>query len=118
MELLIESDDAVESADWPIAGPLVPDLDIKSLLPPISTEGLSMPCTAGSCRSMQIHSEPYSLPASECSQAPFGIPEHLRISDALIGLHEDTGVKVTLFRKPSSFHNEWEIWNEFVNYNC
>ena len=54
------------------------------------------------------------LPVCECLEAPFGLPEELRISDAIVGQHEEEGMPVTFFRKPNQFCGEWEIWKEFV----
>lgn len=70
--------------------------------------------TPDSCRSPQ-HNEDLALASENDScNGPFGIPEHLRISGAIIGQHEKTGINVTLFRKPSPFCEEWEIWDELI----
>jgi hypothetical protein len=53
---------------------------------------------------------------SECAEDQFGLPEHVRISDAIIGQHEETGITVTFFRRPNRFNAEWEIWEEFVRF--
>jgi hypothetical protein len=103
-----------EPATEPIAGPSTVDLDTRGLSPESSTDELSKTSNPSSCRSMQSIEEPDLLPASECSVSPYGIPEHLRISDAIVGQRGETGINVTFFRKPSPFCLEWEIWSEVV----
>ncbi|CAI6091054.1 unnamed protein product [Clonostachys chloroleuca] len=55
-----------------------------------------------------------SPPVWECLDPPFGLPEELRISEAIIGQHEKKGMPVTFFRKPNQLRNKWEIWKEFI----
>jgi hypothetical protein len=54
-----------------------------------------MAFTPDSCRSIQ------SITVHAYSDTRFGIPEHLRIPDAIIGQHEERGITGTFFRKPS-----------------
>jgi hypothetical protein len=50
----------------------------------------------------------------DCIEAPFGLPDHLRISDALVTQCEEKEMWVTFFRKPHAVSSDWEIWNEHI----
>lgn len=94
--------------------PFTPEISNFNLLRENSTNGCSMAFTPESRRSIQSSRDWKSLPVNDFSDTHFGIPEHLRISDAIIGHHEERGISVTFFRKPGPFCGEWEIWNEFI----
>jgi hypothetical protein len=78
------------------------------------TSAVDHQSTPDSCRSLQYNRDIALASENDNCNGPFGIPEHLRISGAIIGQHERTGINVTLFRKPSPFCEEWQIWNEFI----
>jgi hypothetical protein len=94
--------------------PSTPDVGNFSLSPENSTNGYSIASTPDSCLSTQSNKDSVLTSIDDNCDGNFGIPEHLRISDAIIGPHEETGINVTLFRKPGPFCKEWEIWHDFI----
>jgi hypothetical protein len=98
----------------PLNRPSTPDVGNFSLSPESSTNGYSIASTPDSCLSTQSDKDSVLTSIDDNCDGNFGIPEHLRISDAIIGPHEETGINVTLFRKPGRFCKEWEIRHDLI----
>jgi hypothetical protein len=47
-------------------------------------------------------------------EAPYGLPEALRVADAIIGPLESDGRWTTFFRKPKTVGGKWEKWDEYI----
>lgn len=60
----------------------------------------------------QLHEEP--LPSVLITEAPFGLPEELRVHDAMIGPETEDGTWVAVFRKLHGVGAEWDVQNDWV----
>ncbi|RSM00818.1 hypothetical protein CEP52_008909 [Fusarium oligoseptatum] len=47
-------------------------------------------------------------------ESPFGIPEHRRIKNAIIGVAEDGGIWTTFFQDPEPGQTQWKVTREFL----
>ncbi|WAO86177.1 Zn(2)-C6 fungal-type domain-containing protein [Fusarium falciforme] len=46
--------------------------------------------------------------------SPFGVPEHRRIKNAIIGVAEDGGIWTTFFQDPEPGQTQWKVTREFL----
>jgi len=53
------------------------------------------------------------LPAHS-AEAPFDLPEHLRVHDAILGPEKEDGSWVTVFRKLQGLDADWDVQTEYV----
>ncbi|KAM0550714.1 hypothetical protein ACHAPJ_008779 [Fusarium lateritium] len=84
---------------------------------------LSIPSSASSPSSMSEPLSPISAALEGVQQldlksadleAPFGIPDHRRIRNTIIGPADEGGIWVTYFRDPEQGNTEWDITREFL----
>lgn len=54
------------------------------------------------------------LPTNFLTEAPFGLPEELRIHDAIIGPEREDGTWVAVFRKLHGVDADWDVQNDWV----
>lgn len=54
------------------------------------------------------------LPANLIMEAPFGLPEELRVHDAIIGPEREEGTWVAVFRKLHGVDEDWDVQNDWV----
>lgn len=54
------------------------------------------------------------LPANLITEAPFGLPEELRVHDAIIGPEREDGTWVAVFRKLHGVDEDWDVQNDWV----
>lgn len=47
-------------------------------------------------------------------ESPFGVPEHRRIKNAIIGVAEDGGIWTTFFQDPEPGQTQWKVTREFL----
>jgi len=50
----------------------------------------------------------------QSAEAPFDLPEHLRVHDAIIGPEKEDGSWVTVFRKLQGLDADWDVQTEYV----
>jgi len=50
----------------------------------------------------------------QSTEAPFDLPEHLRVRDAIIGPEKEDGSWVTVFRKLHGLTADWDVQTEYV----
>lgn len=55
------------------------------------------------------------LPRNLPTEAPFGLPEELRIHDAVIGPEGEDGTWVSVFRKLHGFDADWDVQHQWVS---
>ncbi|TPX10828.1 uncharacterized protein E0L32_008217 [Thyridium curvatum] len=48
------------------------------------------------------------------TEAPFGLPEHLRVHDVIIGPEDDGGSWIMAFRKLKGLDGDWDVRTEYV----
>lgn len=53
-------------------------------------------------------------PTNFIIEAPFGLPEELRVHDAIIGPEREDGTWVTVFRKLHGVDEDWDVQNDWV----
>jgi hypothetical protein len=47
-------------------------------------------------------------------EAPFDLPEHVRVHDVIIGPEKEDGSRIMMFRKLGGAEGEWDVTTEFV----
>lgn len=64
------------------------------------------------------HAQPQSqhnlLPTNLIMEPPFGLPEEMRVHDAIIGPEREDGTWVAVFRKLHGVDEDWDVQNDWV----
>ncbi|KAK0711318.1 hypothetical protein B0H67DRAFT_602120 [Lasiosphaeris hirsuta] len=53
-------------------------------------------------------------PSDRSGDAPFDVPEHFRVHDAIIGPEKEDGSWVMMFRKLGGLHADWDVQTDYV----
>lgn len=62
----------------------------------------------------QLHLQHSFLPTNLILEPPFGLPEEMRVHDAIIGPEKEDGTWVAVFRKLHGVDEDWDVRNDWV----
>lgn len=62
----------------------------------------------------QLHLQHNFLPTNLVLEPPFGLPEEMRVHDAIIGPEKEDGTWVAVFRKLHGVDEDWDVRNDWV----
>lgn len=57
---------------------------------------------------------PTPIPSNLVMEAPFGLPEEMRVHDAIVGPEREDGTWVAVFRKLHGVDADWDVQNDWV----
>lgn len=70
--------------------------------------------TQSTAASIWPQSQHNLLPTNSILEPPFGLPEEMRVHDAIIGPEREDGTWVAVFRKLHGVDEDWDVQNDWV----